>query len=186
MRRRYSVRAAGGAEETLFGVHDPLRGVAVGAGHGVDGRTVGPPQLGGLLSAIQRREPGQEIGIKDFVDEEVDQLLDLFGRKLDGADLALGLGADVPRLPGRPAALQHRHDVVGSLGDPAGVGTAAPAPRLVPASLRPSRRQRATAEDLGGFGHPYPALLGFGCGVHASRHGFPGWPAGPGAGPRPE
>ena len=49
-------------------------------------------------------------------------VVDLVGGHVRGADLALGLGVDVPVLPGGAAALHRRHDPVGGLGEPRGVG----------------------------------------------------------------
>ena len=45
-----------------------------------------------------------------------------FGWQFDGSDLALGLGADMPDLPGGTAFLHHRQDLPGRLCNPAGVG----------------------------------------------------------------
>ena len=170
----YSVVLAGGGDEALFGVDDPLRGVAVGAGDGVDRRPVGPPQLGGLLDAIHRRGQGDRALIKNFGDEEVDQRVRLLGGELDGADLPFGFGADVPHLPGRPAALEQRHDAVGSLGDPAGVGTLHRRRGCCQRRCDHRIDSAATAENLGGFGHPYPALFGFGAWFVLRVTGFQG------------
>jgi hypothetical protein len=41
--------SAGGGEDALLGVEDPLGGVAVGAGDRVNRRPVDPPQLIGFL-----------------------------------------------------------------------------------------------------------------------------------------
>ena len=57
-----TVASSGGGDEALFGVEDPLRGVEVGAGDGVDRRSVDPPQRLRFLDVVSRCEPGQRTG----------------------------------------------------------------------------------------------------------------------------
>ena len=64
---------------------------------------------------------GDRSVLQDLGDEQVDQAVGLVDGQVDGADLALGFGADVPHLPGRPALFQHRHDPISGLADPAGI-----------------------------------------------------------------
>jgi len=47
-----SVANAGDGEDALLGVEDALRGVLVGAGEGVHGRPVDPPQRAGFFDAV--------------------------------------------------------------------------------------------------------------------------------------
>ena len=47
-----AVASSGGGEETLFGVEDPLRGIEVGASHGVDRRPVDSPQRVRFLDVV--------------------------------------------------------------------------------------------------------------------------------------
>ena len=174
--------SAGGGEDALFGVEDPLGGVAVGAGDGVDRRPVGPPQLVRFLDPVRRRFEGDRSVVQDFETRRSTSALGLLGRQVDGADLALGFGADVPHLPGRPACLQHRHDPVSGLADPAGIGHARRSLRAGASAVGDHRRDGvAAAEDRSSFGQPGGALLGVASGVRAWRRGSPRWPAGPGA-----
>jgi hypothetical protein len=50
--------------------------------------------------------------LQDFRDEDVDQPVGLLDRQVDGAGPALGFGADVPHLPGRPVLFKHPYDPV--------------------------------------------------------------------------
>jgi hypothetical protein len=69
---RRPIVSAGGCEDMLLGVEDPLGGVAVGAGDRVDRRPVGPPQIIGFLDPVGRRFEGDRSVVQDFRDEEVD------------------------------------------------------------------------------------------------------------------
>jgi hypothetical protein len=62
--------------------------------------------------------------LEDLIDEEVHQRVRLLGRHVGGAEVALGFGADVPDLPGRPSLLHGGQHPVGGLRDPAGVDQA--------------------------------------------------------------
>jgi len=64
--------SAGGGEDALLGVEDPLGGVAVGAGDRVDRRPVSPPQRVRFLDPVGRRFEGDRSVLQDFRDEEVD------------------------------------------------------------------------------------------------------------------
>ena len=50
---RRAVAATGGRDEALLGIEDPLRGVEVGAGDGVDRRPVDPPQRARFFDAVR-------------------------------------------------------------------------------------------------------------------------------------
>jgi hypothetical protein len=98
--------------------------------------------------------------LEDLLNEEVHQRVRVLGRHVDGADLALGFGADVPHLPGRPGLLHGGQHPVGGLHDPVGVGHA----RGFWGGgkcRRDHRRDRAvSAQHCCSFVHPGGALLG--------------------------
>ena len=138
-----SVAAAGGGDEALLGVEDALRGVEVGAGDGVDRRPVDPPQRVRFLDAVRWCGQGYRSVLEDLIDQQIHQRARLLGRHVDGADVALGFGADVPHLPGRPGLLHDGQHPVGGLRDPAGVGHAWRSLRRGQVPSRPSRRRRS-------------------------------------------
>ncbi len=105
-----------------LGVEDPLRGVEVGAGDGVDRRPVDPPQHLRFLDAVVRRGQGNRSTIEHLIDQQVHQGARLFCRHAGRADLPLCFGPDMPHLPGRPARLHNGQDVISRLCDPVGVG----------------------------------------------------------------
>ena len=57
-----AVAASRGGDEALLGVEDPLRGVEVGAGHGVDRRSVRAPQRFRFLDAVTLVRRGPPTG----------------------------------------------------------------------------------------------------------------------------
>jgi hypothetical protein len=62
--------------------------------------------------------------LEDLINQQVQQRVRLLGTDVDGADVALGFGMDVPHLPGGPGLLHGGQHPVGGLCDPAGVGHA--------------------------------------------------------------
>ena len=62
--------------------------------------------------------------LEDLINQQVHQRVRLLGRQVDGAEVALGFGADVPHLPGRPGLHHGGEHPVGGLCDPVGVGRA--------------------------------------------------------------
>jgi hypothetical protein len=62
--------------------------------------------------------------LEDLINQEVHQRVRLLGTHVDGADVALGFGTDVPHLPGGPGLLHGGQHAVGGLRDPVGVGHA--------------------------------------------------------------
>ena len=66
----WSVASSGCGEEALLGVEDPLRGVEVGTGDGVDRRPVDPPQRLRFLDVLMCSE-GDGAAIKDLIDQQV-------------------------------------------------------------------------------------------------------------------
>jgi hypothetical protein len=70
-----AVAAAGGGNEPLLGIEDPLRCVRVGAGHGVDRRAGGTPQDLGFLDAVAWYDKGDRSMIQHLIDEQVHQRL---------------------------------------------------------------------------------------------------------------
>ena len=116
-------RRAGGGDEALLGVEDALGGVEVGTGDGVNRGPVDPPQTLRLLDAVGAGD-GNTAAIEDLIDKQVDQGRGVFPGHVDGAEVALGFGADVPHLPGRPGVLHGGQHPVGGLRDPVRVGHA--------------------------------------------------------------
>ena len=119
-----SVADAGDGDEALLGVEDALGGVEVGAGDGVNRRPVDPPQRARFFDAVRWCGQGYRSVLEDLINEEIHQRVRLLGRHVDGADVALGFGTDVPHLPGRPGLLHGGQHPGGGLRDPAGVGDA--------------------------------------------------------------
>ena len=109
-------------DETGLGVEDPLRRVEGGAGDGVDRRPVDPPQHLRFLDVVSRCGEGNRSAIEHLIDEQVHQGRGMFSGHVDGADLSLCFGPDMPHLPGGAALLHHGQDVISRLCDPAGVG----------------------------------------------------------------
>ena len=56
------VAASGGGDEALLGVEDPLRGVEVGPGDGVDRGPVDPPQRFRFVDAVTPVRPARQTG----------------------------------------------------------------------------------------------------------------------------
>jgi hypothetical protein len=107
--------SSGGGDGALLGVEDPLRGVEVGAGHGVHRRPVDPPQRPRLLDVVSRCGQGNTPAIQHLIDQQVHQGSGIVSRQVDGAYLSLRLGPDMPHLPGRPAFLHNGQDVISRL-----------------------------------------------------------------------
>jgi hypothetical protein len=105
----------------LLGIQDALGGVAVGAGDGVNRRPVDPPQHAQFFDAVRCCGHSYRPVLKDLINQQVHDSVRLLGIHVDGADVALGLGMDVPHLPGRPGLLHGGQHPVGALRDPAGV-----------------------------------------------------------------
>ncbi len=132
-----------------------------------------------------RGGPAHRAAVEDLGDSRSTTWSTWFGGQVGGPDLTLGLGADVPDLPGRS-------------------GAPPSSPRPGRSSWRPTPRRPATgacarrvsapwticstrcgaAEDLGGLRARRRAARS-GSGVRAWRRGSPGWPAGPAGSPPP-
>jgi len=108
-------------DETGLGIEDPLRGVEGGAGDGVDRRPVNPPQRLRFLDVVRCGEGNGPV-MEDLIDQKVHQRRGVFSRHVNGADLPLCFGPDMPHLPGRSARLHNAQDVISRPGHPAGVG----------------------------------------------------------------
>jgi transposase len=119
-----SVAAAGDGDEASLGIEDALRRVAVGTGDGVNRGAVDPPQRARFFNAVRWCGQGYRPAIEHLIDQQIDQRRGLFRGHVDGADMALGFGTDVPRLPDRPGLLHGGQHPVGGLRDPVGVGQA--------------------------------------------------------------
>ncbi len=166
-RRRIDGRTAatsGGGDEALLGVEDPLRGVQVGAGHGVDRRAVEPPQRLRFLDAVVRCGQGNRSAIEHLIDEQVHQGTHPFCRHANGADLSLCFGPDMPHLPSRPAFLHHGQDVIGCLCNPVGVGDHGGFGGRGERRLHHRRDRATSAQHCCRFVQPGRALLGEGSG----------------------
>jgi hypothetical protein len=84
-----------------------------------------------------------------------DQRSGMLSGQVDGADLSLRFGLDMPHLPGRPARLQDAQNVISCLGDPAGLGR----------RCQHHRRDSATsAQHRRGLAKPPHPLLSYGSG----------------------
>ena len=70
--------SSGGGEEALFGIEDPLRGIEVGAGDGIDRRPVHPTQHLGFLDAVVRCGQGNRSMIEYLIDQQVHQCHGMF------------------------------------------------------------------------------------------------------------
>ena len=111
-------RASGGGDQALLGVEDPLRCVQVGTGDGVDRRPVDPPQRLRFLDVVSRCGEGNRPAIQHLIDQQIHQRSRTLDRHIGRTDLPLGLGADMPHLPGGAAFLHHGQDVISRLCDP--------------------------------------------------------------------
>jgi hypothetical protein len=98
--------------------------------------------------------------LEDLINQEIHQRIRLLGTYLDGADMALGFGPDVPHLPGRPGLLHGGQHPVGGLRDPVGVGHTR-RPYGWGKGRRDHRGDAAgVTKQRCGFTHPRAALLG--------------------------
>jgi hypothetical protein len=75
-------------DEALFGVEDPLQGVKLGAGGGVDRGAVDPPQHLRFLDAVVRCGQGNRPTIEHLIDQQIHQRGGMFSGHVDGADLS--------------------------------------------------------------------------------------------------
>ena len=180
------VAAAGGGDEALLGVEDPLRGVEVGAGDGVDRGAVGAPQRFRFLDAVIAARPGRPTG--DRSTSSTSRSTSASARSavhVGGADLALGFGADMPHLPGGAVFLHHGQDPVGRLGDPARRRRSWRSRRPGRAPSAPSPRRRRVRPALLRLRPARWRVARPGSGVRVWRRGSPRSPAAPGAALRP-
>ena len=155
---------SGRGDEAGLGVEDPLRGVEGGAGDGVDRRPADPLQHLGFLDAVVRSGQGNRSTIEHLIDQEVYQRRGMFSRNLDGADLPLCFGPDVPHLPGRPARLDNGQDVISCLCDPVGVGDRSGLGVRCQCRLHHRRDSAMSAQHRRGLAKPGCALLSQGAG----------------------
>jgi hypothetical protein len=105
----------------LLGIQDALRGVEGGAGDAVSRRPIDPPQRARFFEAVRWCGQGHRSVLEDLINEKVQQRVRVLGTYVDGADVALGFGTDVPQLPGRSGLLHDGQHPVGGLCDPVGV-----------------------------------------------------------------
>ena len=121
-RWRYCVAvvAPGGVDEPLLSVQDAGRGEQVGPGDGVDRGAVGAPQHRRFGDAVIRSGQRHRQVLEHVADQQIDQPLTLLGLEFDGSHLPLGLGPDMPDLPGGAVFLHRRQDPAGCILDPAG------------------------------------------------------------------
>ena len=119
---RRTVAASRRDDEPGLGVEDSRGREEGGAGDGVDRRPVDPPQHLRFRDVVSRCGQGNRPTIEHLIDQQVYQRRGIFSGHVDGADLSLCFGANMPHLPGGPTVLHDGQDVGGRLGDPAGVG----------------------------------------------------------------
>ena len=115
-----AVVAPGGGDESLLSVQDAGRGEQLGAGDGVDRGAVGSLQHRRFGDAVIRSGQRHRQVPKHVADQQIDQPLTLLGLEFDGSHLPLGLGPDMPDLPGGTAFFHRRQDPAGRILDPAG------------------------------------------------------------------
>ena len=65
-----------------------------------------------------RRGEGNRSTVEHLIDKQVYQRRGIFRGHVDGADLSLRFGPDMPHLPGRAARLHNGQDVISRLCDP--------------------------------------------------------------------
>jgi hypothetical protein len=155
-----SIADAGDRDEALFGSEDALGGVEVGAGDGVNRRSVDPPQRGRFFDAVWWCGQGYRPVLENLINEEFHQRVRVLDAHLHAADLSLCFGPNMPHLPGRPGLLHNGQDVISRLCDPAGVGHA----RGFGGGDKCRRDHRRdglrAVQHCCGFVHPGGALLG--------------------------
>jgi hypothetical protein len=151
---------AGGGNEPLLGIEDPLRGVEIRPGHGVGRGSVRAPQRLRFLDAVTWCDECHRPAIQHLFDQQVHQHTCLLDAHIRRADLALDLGADMPGLPGGAAFLQYSDDVISRLRDPAGVGDRGGLDGRGERCLHHRCDGAASAEQRCRFLQPGRALLG--------------------------
>jgi len=82
---------------------------------GVDRRPVDPPQGIRFLDLVSWREEGNGPAVEHLIDQQLHQRRGMFSGHVDGADMSLCFGPDMPHLPGGPAFLHDGQDVAGCL-----------------------------------------------------------------------
>ena len=119
---------------------------------------------------VKRDRPGlQHLG-----DEQLNQLLDFVGGNLDGPDVALRFGADMPALPGRTPLLHRRQHRLRRRRHPLRVHCRARDRDGVEGRADHGLDRVRSAERFGGLGMPGGALLGQGAGFVLGVPGFQG------------
>jgi hypothetical protein len=98
------VVASGGGEQQLFGVEDRLAGVEPGTGDGVHAGTVRAAQLRRLGPLVRVPQGDRQAGGDSRLHDPGDRRVDVAGGQHGRAHQPLGLGAQMPHLPGRPPA----------------------------------------------------------------------------------
>src|SRR5215207_7723078 len=79
--------------------------------------TDAPPQRFGFLDVVVRRGQGNRPTIEHLIDQQVDECRGMFRGHVDGADLSLCFGPDMPYLPRRAARLDDGQDVISGMCD---------------------------------------------------------------------
>ena len=169
-----SVGAARSRDESLLGSQHPGRGEQLRSGQRVHAGPVGPPQGLRLADAVLGPSQGYRSGLQHLGDEQLHQLINLFGIYLSSPDVALRFGADMPALPGRPVCFHRRQHLPRGRRHPLPIRCRAlgegRSEGLVDHGLDGVR----SAERFGGFRMPGGALLGQAAGFVFGVPGFQG------------
>jgi hypothetical protein len=106
-----------------------------------------------------RRGQGNRPTIEHLIDQQVDECRGMFRGQVDGADLSLGFGPDMPHLPRRAARLDDDQDVISGLCDPAAVGDRSGLGVRCQCRLHHRRHGATSAQHGRGLAKPCRALF---------------------------
>ncbi len=166
--------------DSLLSGEDPAGGVLGAAGHGEHRRTIRPPLLGrhigGVVDWGEPDRPGDRL-----LHHGRGDLPEVGGMDGGAAQLPLGLGPQMPELPGRPMLLHCGEHPVRRPGPPHRRGGRHRRRRRIQHLIEHRVDPLGSAERVDRFGAPDGALLGQGAGFVLGDRGSPAWPAAPAA-----